>query len=271
MRRLEGKRVAITGPRRAAELSKLVENLGGKPLVRPAQGTVFLDDVNLQLQIKGLLENPVDWIIFTTGIGAETLLEAASHMGQCEALTAKIKQAAIAARGYKTINVLKKYGIEPTVRDDDGTTAGIARAMAPYDLAGRRVVLQLYGETETQLKHWLRQQGAECEEVLPYRHVPPDPWMVETLIIEILRAEVDAVAFTTGPQVHVLFDCAREKGLLPRVLAAFEKQTLAVAVGKVTAEALRDEGVQRIIAPEEERMGSMIIALAQYYENQQIG
>ncbi len=45
-RRLEGKRIALTGPRRAEELGKLIENMGGIPLYRPAQGTVFLKNRN---------------------------------------------------------------------------------------------------------------------------------------------------------------------------------------------------------------------------------
>lgn len=40
MAKLTGKRIAITGPRKAAELSIIVEKMGGIPLVRPAQGTV---------------------------------------------------------------------------------------------------------------------------------------------------------------------------------------------------------------------------------------
>ncbi|XYY60315.1 hypothetical protein ACNSPU_06395 [Bacillus velezensis] len=42
---------------------------------------------------------------------------------------------------------------------------------------------------------------------------------------------------------------------------------LAAAVGKVTAEAIRDEGVKRVLAPDIERMGAMIIELSRYYES----
>ncbi|MGV2686295.1 uroporphyrinogen-III synthase, partial [Clostridium perfringens] len=36
--------VALAGPRKAADMAKLVEKMGGTALLRPAQGTVFLDD-----------------------------------------------------------------------------------------------------------------------------------------------------------------------------------------------------------------------------------
>ncbi len=50
-------------------------------------------------------------------------------------------------------------------------------------------------------------------------------------------------------------------------MKASKKKVLAAAVGKVTAEALKEEGVERVLAPESERMGAMIIELAHYYQN----
>lgn len=64
-----------------------------------------------------------------------------------------------------------------------------------------------------------------------------------------------------------LFDYAKEKGSTKELQQAFEKQVLAAAVGKVTAEAIRDEGVKRVLAPDIERMGAMIIELSRYYES----
>ncbi len=56
MKRLEGKTVALVGQRKVEEISKIVENLGGTPLVRPAQGTIFLDDTHLEADIKELVK-----------------------------------------------------------------------------------------------------------------------------------------------------------------------------------------------------------------------
>ncbi|MNG22492.1 bifunctional uroporphyrinogen-III synthetase/response regulator domain protein [compost metagenome] len=53
--------------------------------------------------------------------------------------------------------------------------------------------------------------------------------------------------------------------MLKQVLEAFSGPVLAAAVGKVTAEALFEEGIERVLYPEEERMGSMVVALSRYY------
>jgi uroporphyrinogen-III synthase len=267
MRRLEGKRVAITGPRKAADLSVIVEKLGGVPLVRPAQGTVAVEKKKVEAEVTRLIEEGTDWIIFTTGVGAEMLYQVAVDMGVADAFVERLKEAQIAARGYKTIKYLKTLGLVPAVRDDDGTTVGILRALQPCDMRGQRVALQLYGDHAPRLVQWLQQQQADYYQILPYIHVPPELDVVDLLISEIIGGEVDAVTFTSTPQVRFMMAYAREQGQAEKLLAAFSERVVAVAVGKVTAEALRDEGVERVIAPVEERMGSMMVTLAQYYEN----
>jgi uroporphyrinogen-III synthase len=265
MSRLEGKRIALTGPRKAAELSVIVEKLGGIPLVRPAQGTVTTEQEKVAAEVRRLIEHGADWVILTTGVGTEMLVQTAAAIGKEAEFIEALSRTKLAARGYKTVKYLKSLGLEPTVRDDDGTTVGILRALQPYQVTGKRIALQLYGDHAPKLVGWLREQGADYYEILPYLHVPPELAVVDTLLREVLEHEVDAVTFTSTPQVRFLMAYAREKGFADRVVAAFRDRVVAVAVGKVTAEALREEGIGRVVAPEEERMGSMIVALAKYY------
>ncbi|MCM3268136.1 uroporphyrinogen-III synthase [Paenibacillus elgii] len=268
MSRLAGKRIALTGPRKAAELSVIVEKLGGVPILRPAQGTVAVEREQVEAEIAQLIETGIDWVILTTGVGTELLVQAAEDMGQKEAFVETLSQARIAARGYKTINYLKTLGLTPAVRDEDGTTASLIEAMAPYEFQGQRVALQLYGDTAPRLVQWLTERQASYREILPYRHVPPALEVVDTLLNEIVSGAIDAVTFTSTPQVRFLMAYAREQGMADRVKEAFASGVVAVAVGKVTAEALREEGIARVVAPEQERMGSMIVSLAQYYEQE---
>lgn len=267
MGKLEGIRIALTGPRRAEDLSKLVVKLGGIPLIRPAQGTVFLEDAHVEEEIRRLLKQNVDWFIFTTGMGIEALVKIANGMELLDAFMSKLKRAKLAARGYKAIGALRKLGLETTARDDDGTTAGLVRVLAEHDLRGCRVALQLHGDPAPRLVSYLQEQNAEFREILPYRHVPPDREVLVSLVADILSGEIDAVTFTSGPQVRFIFAYAAEVGVGAELLAAFAGPTVAVAVGKFTADVVREAGVQRVIYPEEERMGSMILTLAEHYEN----
>jgi uroporphyrinogen-III synthase len=64
-----------------------------------------------------------------------------------------------------------------------------------------------------------------------------------------------------------LFDYARAHNIVPAIKAAFNGRVRVVAVGRVTAEALREEGIGLVISPESERMGAMIIELVHYYKS----
>ncbi|MCY8161019.1 uroporphyrinogen-III synthase, partial [Bacillus licheniformis] len=60
-----------------------------------------------------------------------------------------------------------------------------------------------------------------------------------------------------------------ENGYAGKIVQSFQDSVLAAAVGKVTAEALREEGVERLLAPDLERMGAMIVELARFYETEE--
>jgi uroporphyrinogen-III synthase len=269
MKKFTDKRIALVGPRKAEEQSAIVKKLGGIPLLRPAQGTVFLNDANVESEITNLIEGHFDWLIVTTGVGTETLVKKAHEMGQEEDFIGALKKVKIAARGYKTVNMLKKLGLKPVVRDDDGSTAGLVRALSSYELKGLKVALQLHGDPAPRLVEWLQQQEAEFHEILPYKHIPPATEVLEQLITEILEGKIDAVSFTSTPQARFLLSYAKEKGVKEEMLAAFSTTVVALSVGKVTGQALREEGITRIIMPEDERMGSALMALAQYYHDKE--
>ncbi|MDO3410146.1 uroporphyrinogen-III synthase [Saccharibacillus sp. CPCC 101409] len=264
-KRLEGKRVAITGPRKAEELGTIVEKMGGKALVRPAQGTIFLDEPELGGGISEWIRLKPEWSVLTTGMGLEALINTAQEMGLGDAFMEAVRQSKIAARGYKTANALKKRGMAPLVRDDDGSTEGLLRQMEEYDFAGTNVMVQLHGDHAPRLVAWLESRGANVRTVLPYRHIAPPEEQLEQLLDDILERRVDAVTFTSAPQVRFLIGHAAKRGFEPSLRSAFEHEVVAVAVGKVTAQSIREEGIGRVVAPQEERMGSMMVELAKYY------
>ena len=178
-----------------------------------------------------------------------------------------IQQAKIASRGYKTLSTIKKLGIKPEAVDEDCTTSSLIKSLERFDFSGKRVMVQLHGEKAPTLIKFLEEKGADVTLILPYQHIPPATETVATLCEELLEEKLDAICFTTAIQVRSLFDFAREKDYVGRLLTSFNGHIFAVAVGKVTAEALREEGVEQILVPEHERMGAMIMELSRYYRN----
>ena len=264
---LTGKKIAITGTRKHEEITALIEKQGGETIIRPLQGTVFLAEKEVEPDLRKFVENGADWVVLTTGIGTETLINLAGTMGIQEQFMNIIKNAKIASRGYKTANLLKKLGLISNAVDDDGTNRGLVRSLEKYDFTGSKVMVQLHGESAPALIRFFEEKGAFVQQILPYQHIPPQTETVEQLCQELLDNEVDAVCFTTAIQVHSLFDYAKKQGHLSDILAAFNNKTLACAVGKITAEAIREVGIDRLVAPELERMGAMVIELSRYYED----
>lgn len=268
MRGLRGKHIAVTGARKGKEISKLIENYGGIPYIRPTQGTVFLDESRMELELDKLMNTQIDWFVLTTGIGTKALLDGAEKLGCKEKVLEILQHSHIASRGYKTKAVLKELGIQPEVQDEDGTVRGLIEALQKWDLQDKTVALQLYGEKSPKLNSWLASAGARSIEILPYEHIPPKIEHIERFIDEIRAQKFDAIAFTSALQVTFLFNEADKLGEKDTLLQAFANRTIAVAVGVVTAEALEDAGVKRIIQPAHQRMGAMITTLHQYYRNE---
>ncbi|WP_211747377.1 uroporphyrinogen-III synthase [Paenibacillus sp. Marseille-Q4541] len=267
---LLGKKVALAGPRKSEEMSMIVKKLGGTPLLRPAQGTVFLDDEHLKSSIEAWVKHPPEWTILTTGMGLDAIFQVAEQLGLEEELLEALQKTQIAARGYKTVNALRKRNLKPVVRDDDGSTSGLIRELMDYDLQGKSVTVQLHGESAPRLMAWLREKGtSEIREVLPYRHIPPQEHELEELLQDILEQRVDAVTFTSVPQIRFLAAYAEQHGKLAIMKERFEGDVVAAAVGRVTAQAMIEEGVTPQVIPEEERMGSMMVALGKYFAQKQ--
>ncbi|MGE7765074.1 uroporphyrinogen-III synthase [Peribacillus sp. NPDC096540] len=265
MSKLNGRTIALLGARKTEEISKIVHNLGGVPLVRPAQGTVFLDDSHLEEDVTRLIAGEFDWIILTTGVGTELLYKTAVKMEVGARFIEALQSMKIAARGYKTANMLKKLDLKPLIRDDDGSTAGLVRNLEGHLLGDVKVALQLHGDPAPLLMNWLDEQKVEHKEILPYEHIPPETETMQLLIEEILGGKIDSVVFTSAPQPRNLMKFAREQGVEDKIIEWFKADVIALAVGKVTAQVAIDEGIKRVIYPEDQRMGSALIELVKYY------
>ncbi len=264
---LAGKRIVISGSRKLEEMCTLIEKQGGIPLICSLQGTVFLAEKELEPALAEFAKNGADWVIFTTGIGIETLVSVAGKLGLEEKFLQNIRHAKVASRGYKTLAALKKIGIKPDAVDVDGTTNGLVHALESIDFSEKNVLVQLHGETAPKLTQFLEDRGATVQKILPYQHIAPAVETVNRLCNVLQSGQCDAVCFTTATQVRSLFDYAREHNIDHEIGDCFKNNVLAVAIGKVTFEALREEEIERVLVPENERMGAMIIALAKYYQS----
>ncbi|MEW4369604.1 uroporphyrinogen-III synthase [Paenibacillus kandeliae] len=268
-RAMEGKTIVIGGSRKLDEMTSLIVKQGAQAVVRSLQGMTMFKEEEMEQELRQVIADKPDWFVFTTGIGTAALFAAADRLGIGEAFRETVRGARIAIRGYKTYSALKSEELAPDVRDSDGTVRGLEEQLESVDLHGARIWVQLHGEPAPTLVSFLEQKGAaSVHTLLPYLSIPPEPDTLEQLRREIEQQTVHAICFTTAVQVRHLFVHATEHGYAEQLREALHGPILAVSVGKVTSEALRQEQITRIVAPDNERMGAMIVEMARYYEQQ---
>jgi uroporphyrinogen-III synthase len=265
---LTGKRIAVAGGRKFNELAAIIAKQGGEALCRPMMGSVSNDSTELAEVIRKVCEQGAAWFVLVTGVGTKALLEKADELGLGERLRELLGNANIAARGYKTFNALKTLGLKPVIVDDDGTVEGVRRQLEAFDFSNKYVAVQLHGERMPVLTDWLLSQGATVTEIPLYFYEEPEEKDLQQLLFEVISDEVDAVAFTSNTQVKFFFEGARRLGAESFLQKAFDKKVIALSVGSMTTSELKKHGITRIIAPEHERMGAMVVELAKHYQTE---
>ena len=146
------------------------------------------------------------------------------------------------------------------------TTDDLLEALLPVELAGRHLVLLHYGERNLPLVAALAALGARVRELLLYEwRLPEDLGPLRSLVAELAELRFAAIAFTSQIQARHLFQVAAEMGRAEALREALRADTLVAAVGPTCARALEELGAPPHVVPENPKMGSMLLALAERF------
>jgi uroporphyrinogen-III synthase len=145
-----------------------------------------------------------------------------------------------------------EIGLDTDIPADEPTTNGVIAAMRRSDLNGRYVGVQLNpGNPNARLIDFIETAGAVPDPVLPYVYASAvDDARVIAVMDDIAAGRIDAIAFTSAPQVRRFRDVARTLRREAELVQGFQRVTVA-AVGPVVAAELETLGVQVDIMPRE--------------------
>ena len=249
-RPLAGRRIALVEHRELDRLGRMLEEQGAETLRCPL---VAIADAPDQAMVTGWLERaiaaPFDDLVLMTGEGLRRLFGAAVRAGIEAPFREALSCMRTITRGPKPAQALREIGLSPGLRAATPTTDGVIAALTGQDLTGRRVGVQLPPDSPSRLADFLREAGALPEPVMPYAYVPAaDPREIAALIDAMSRGAVDAIAFTSAPQVARLFAAAAAKGAEAALMAALRATPIA-AIGPVVAGELRRHGLEPAIMP----------------------
>ena len=263
---LQRKVIAFLEGRRSAELADLIERHNGIPLGAPCLREVHTpDSAVLQASIRCVLQAHPAFAVFLTGVGTETVFDAARVM-HCEAdLRHCLEAATVVVRGPKPAAVLRKLGVRIDLSAaPPNTTAEVLASLEPLELKGKSVAVQLYGEPHPELSHELTARGASVLELAPYVWDRPFDTRPILHLLDALDAhEVDGLLITSQAQVANLFEVAAEARRSPTLTG------VAIgAQGPVAEAALVKRGVAADFMPEHGHMGALVLAAAIYFATQ---
>jgi uroporphyrinogen III methyltransferase/synthase len=176
----------------------------------------------------------LDWILFTSANGVQFFMSRLREAGKKPAQV----RSAIAAIGPGTGERLAACGLEADLVARDSRAEGLAEALRDRVKRGQRLLVVGPEVTRPVLVDALKDLGTETEAVAFYRNVAAPG--VDEVVDQVCRRRYDVIVFTAPSTLHRLLEggwCSRSQ--LVRALGS----TAIVAIGRITARAVEDEGL----------------------------
>ena len=250
------------------EMASLIRRHGGVPVGAPVMQEHYLQDSpQVQRAILDVCEGRVDTAIFLTGVGAGAMMGIADGMGRLAEFEAALREITVVARSPKPGRILRRHKIPIDIMPPEPyTSSDLITAMQDLELESKRVIFQRYGGPDSELPTYLREQGANYEELTLYDWgMPDDTAPVVDLIDRMAQGEVDALAFTSRPQVPNLMTIAANTGREESLRASLGGTVAVASVGPVCTRKLQELGIRVDVEPEHPHMGNLVMAVAEYF------
>jgi uroporphyrinogen-III synthase len=248
---LSGRRIVVPETRELSQLVRMLEERGAKAVPCPMIAIRDAPDpAPVEAWLRRFAKGTCDDLVLMTGEGLRRLLSFARRLGLEPAFINALGATRKITRGPKPVRALREIGLAADVAADEPTTEGVITALQRFGLNGRSVGVQLYPDNANErLMTFLKAAGADPDPVLPYVYASEaDDARVIAVIAEMAAGRIDAIAFTSAPQVRRFRDVARMSGREVELLQGFERIAVA-AVGPIVAAELEALGVQVDIMP----------------------
>jgi len=271
LRNLKDAKIALLEARMSDEMASLIERSGAaRPFCVPAVRESLIENPETTQQVSTFIDHLVNAdiriVAFQTGVGVHALCKEAERLQRLPELLTALQQVTIVARGQKPSGALKRYGVQATISAREPyTTQDLLDAFDTIDVRGATIGVVHYGERNAAFVQSLQERGAHVEELCLYEWLmPEDTSLLQTLIHDIIDAQVDAVVFTSQIQVRHLFQIAADLNLAQELALALNTKTIVASIGPTCTGVLQNYGVTPHVVPEHPKMGHLVKALISY-------
>jgi uroporphyrinogen-III synthase len=248
---LIGRRVVVPETRELGQLLRMLQERGADTVPCPM---IAIRDTPDRKPVENWLSRFVTGtcsdLVLMTGEGLRRLLSFARRLDVEPAFIAALGATRKITRGPKPVRALREIGLAADLPADEPTTEGVITTLERHDLTGHRVGVQLYpGNANERLLNFLEEAGAEADPVLPYVYASEvDDARVLAVIAEMAAGQIDAIAFTSAPQVRRFRDVAHAFGREAELRQGLDHVVVA-AVGPVVTAELEALGVRVDVTP----------------------
>lgn len=268
---LSGLRVAALESRMSDQTAILIERAGGIAFRAPSMRELPIENNHQALDFAGkLLAGHLDLVIFLTGVGAKHLAEAIETRFPAESWRSALSRTIIVARGPKPLTVLRGWGLKVDVQvPEPNTWRDILESLdQKQPVAGMRIAIQEYGQTNPELIEGLNQRGAASIDLVPvYRWaLPEDLGPLKAAIDGMIDGRIGALAVTSAQQVRHMLQVAEMAGLAGTLTEAINRHVIVASIGPVATETLIEMRIRPDVEPEHPKLGPLIQALAKSWK-----
>lgn len=250
---LAGRVIALPETRELDLFAELLEKRGATTLRCPLISIQDAPDAApIEAWIQRCILGEFDDLILLTGEGLRRLVGFAERAGLRDAFVASLAGLRKFTRGPKPDRVLRELGLRTDHAAPIATSEGLMTLLQAFTLDGRAVGLQLYGENPNlPLQQCLTDAGAQVYPVAPYRYADAaQTAQVLQLIQRMAQGQVDAIAFTSTPQIKRLQEVAEQSHQIEILQAGFARCRIA-AIGPIVADYLQAQGMRCDLMPTE--------------------
>lgn len=251
---LTGKSILVT---RAADASEemiaLLVSRGARAVILPTISIVDPDSWDEVDRAIARLD-AYDGIFFTSKNAVEFFFRRVQEMfGNDRSRLRKLEMYAV---GEKTEEALERAGLQVTLTPDVFSAEALADSMADRAVESKRFLFPRSSIGKDVIPTLLRKMGAEVEEVVVYKNVPPHQQDLETVRNALLRGEIDVVTFFSPSAVRNFIQMMGLKSL---------EQSHVAVIGPSTQRAALSLGISVDIVAQQATAESLVATIAEYF------
>ena len=253
-RPLFGQRILVTRTReQASELSRVLAAQGADSIELPTIEIVPSHDPHqLARTIDDLRTSAYGWVVFTS---ANAVRLFAAHLRDAGLDARAFARSRIAAIGPGTADALTAVGLRVDIVPERFVAESLLEVLSPRVLRGQRVLLPRAEDARDVLVEGLTALGAVVDDLKLYRSEVPKHSDADGLR-RLRGGEIDIVTFASSSSVRNLI------AMLDGDTSPLH-QTQIAAIGPITAQAVRDAGLQVAIMADQYTMEGLVSALIQ--------